>query len=114
MQHVTDEFVKVRDFISTLVPPAPSRNTPPTAQVAKEPTILATSVYDGNGGDTDPVPKCADPQVHGRGFSSLPVDHDKDMDNEMQERNGVCLKFRIIFDFVHRSHLIRKCVYCKP
>ncbi|CAA2974163.1 Hypothetical predicted protein [Olea europaea subsp. europaea] len=62
MQHVTDEFVKVRDFISTLVPPAPSRSTPPTAQVANEPTILATSVHDGNGGETDPVPECAEPQ----------------------------------------------------
>ncbi|CAA2998090.1 Hypothetical predicted protein [Olea europaea subsp. europaea] len=88
MQHVTDEFVKVRDFISTLVPPAPSRSTPPTAQAAKEPTVLAISVHDGNGGDTDPIPECADPQVHGRGFSPLPVDHDEDMDNEMQEQNG--------------------------
>ncbi|CAA2967557.1 Hypothetical predicted protein [Olea europaea subsp. europaea] len=88
MQHVTDEFVKVRDFISTLILPAPSRSTPPTAQAAKGPTVLATSMHDGNGGDTDPVPECADPQVHGRGFSPLPVDHDEDMDNEMQERNG--------------------------
>ncbi|CAA2998593.1 Hypothetical predicted protein [Olea europaea subsp. europaea] len=88
MQHVTDEFVKVRDFISTLVSPAPSRSTPPTAQTAKEPTVLATSVRDENGGDTDPVPECANPQMHGRGFSPFPIDHDEDMDNEMQERNG--------------------------
>ncbi|CAA3007370.1 Hypothetical predicted protein [Olea europaea subsp. europaea] len=86
MQHVTDEFVKVRDFISTLVPLAPSRSTPPTAQAANEPTVLATSVHDGNGGETDPIPKCAEPQVHGRGFSPLSVDHDEDMDKEMQER----------------------------
>ncbi|CAA3029367.1 Hypothetical predicted protein [Olea europaea subsp. europaea] len=71
MQHVTDEFVKVRDFISTLVPPASSRSTPPTAQAANEPTVLATSVH-----------------VHGRGFSPLPIDHDEDVDKEMQERNG--------------------------
>ncbi|CAA3000329.1 Hypothetical predicted protein [Olea europaea subsp. europaea] len=71
MQHVTDEFVKVRDIISTLVPPALSRSTPPTAQAANELTVLATSVH-----------------VHGRGFSSLSVDHDEDMDKEMQERNG--------------------------
>ncbi|CAA2949302.1 Hypothetical predicted protein [Olea europaea subsp. europaea] len=31
MQHVADEFMKVRDFISTLLPPAPSRSTPPMA-----------------------------------------------------------------------------------
>ncbi|CAA2992939.1 Hypothetical predicted protein [Olea europaea subsp. europaea] len=92
VQHVTDEFVKVKDFISTLVPPAPSRSTPPTAQAANEPTVLATSVHDGNGGETDPVPECAEPQVHGRGFSPLPVDHDEDMDKEMQERNCTCLK----------------------
>ncbi|CAA3025224.1 Hypothetical predicted protein [Olea europaea subsp. europaea] len=88
MQHVTYEFVKVRDFISTLVPPAPSRSTPPTAQAANEPTILATSVHDGNGGETDPVPECVERQVHGRGFFPLPVDHDEDMDKKMQERNG--------------------------
>ncbi|CAA3019849.1 Hypothetical predicted protein [Olea europaea subsp. europaea] len=41
-----------------------------------------------NGGETDPIPECAKPQVHGRGFSPLPIDHDEDMDNEMQERNG--------------------------
>ncbi|CAA2971048.1 Hypothetical predicted protein [Olea europaea subsp. europaea] len=62
---------EVRDFISTVVPPAPSISTPPTAQAAKEPTVLATSVH-----------------VHGRGFSLLSVDHDEDMDKEMQERNG--------------------------
>ncbi|CAA2995159.1 Hypothetical predicted protein [Olea europaea subsp. europaea] len=79
---------EMRDFISTLVSPAPSRSTPPTAQVANEPTVLATSVHDGNGRETDLVPECAEPQVHGRGFSPLPVDHDEDMDEEMQERNG--------------------------
>ncbi|CAA3015062.1 Hypothetical predicted protein [Olea europaea subsp. europaea] len=84
MQHVTDEFVKVRDFISTLVPPAPSRSTPPTAQAAKEPTVLATSVHDANG----PISECAEPQVYGRGFSPFSVDHDEDMDKEMQEPNG--------------------------
>ncbi|CAA2937310.1 Hypothetical predicted protein [Olea europaea subsp. europaea] len=93
MQNVTDEFVKVGDFISTLVPPAPSRSTPPTAQAANEPTILATSVHDENGGEIDPVPKCAEPQVHGRGFSPLRIDHDEDMDKEMQERNGTSLKW---------------------
>ncbi|CAA3000664.1 Hypothetical predicted protein [Olea europaea subsp. europaea] len=72
MQHVIDEFVKVRDFISTLVPPAPSRSTPPTAQAAKEPTVLATSAHDGNGGDTDPVPECAEPQG-GDDMESEPV-----------------------------------------
>ncbi|CAA3017631.1 Hypothetical predicted protein [Olea europaea subsp. europaea] len=84
MQHVIDEFVKVRDFISTLVPLTPSKSTPPMAQAANEPTVLATSVHDGNGGETDPVPECAEPQ----GFSPLSIDHDKDMDKEMQERNG--------------------------
>ncbi|CAA3032784.1 presenilin At2g29900, partial [Olea europaea subsp. europaea] len=48
------------------------------------------SLHDGNGGETDPVSKCAEPQVHGRGFSPLPVDHDEDMDKEMQERNNTC------------------------
>ncbi|CAA2982465.1 Hypothetical predicted protein [Olea europaea subsp. europaea] len=66
MHHVTNEFVKA----------------------VNEPTVLATLVHDGNGGETDPVPKCAEPQVHGRGFSPLSVDHDEDMDKEMQERNS--------------------------
>ncbi|CAA3012833.1 Hypothetical predicted protein [Olea europaea subsp. europaea] len=49
---------------------------------------------DENGGKTDPVPKCVEPQVHGRGFSTLPVDHDEDMDKEMQERNdGAGMEF---------------------
>ncbi|CAA3001105.1 Molybdate-anion transporter [Olea europaea subsp. europaea] len=74
--------------MSTLVPPAPSRSTLPTAQAANEPTVFGTSLHDGNGGETDPVSKCAEPQVHGRGFSPLPVDHDEDMDKEMQERNS--------------------------
>ncbi|CAA3014829.1 Hypothetical predicted protein [Olea europaea subsp. europaea] len=72
MQHVTDEFVKVRDFISTLVPPSSSRNTPPTAQAANEPTVLATSVHDGNGGNTDPIPECEEPQG-GAGMESEPA-----------------------------------------
>ncbi|CAA3016746.1 Hypothetical predicted protein [Olea europaea subsp. europaea] len=72
MQHVTDEFVKVRDFISTLVPPAPSRSTPPTAQAANEPTVLGTSLHDGNGGETDPVSECAEPQG-GAGMDSEPT-----------------------------------------
>ncbi|CAA3010372.1 Hypothetical predicted protein [Olea europaea subsp. europaea] len=72
MQHVTDEFVKVRDFISTLVPPAPSRSTPPTAQAANEPIVLATSMHDGNGGDTDPVPECEELQG-GAGMESEPA-----------------------------------------
>ncbi|CAA3019902.1 Hypothetical predicted protein [Olea europaea subsp. europaea] len=88
MQHVTDEFVKVRDFISNLVPRTPSRSTPPTAQAANKPAVLGTSLYDENGGETDPVLECAEPQVHGRGFSPLPVDHDEDMDKEMKEQNG--------------------------
>ncbi|CAA3016349.1 Hypothetical predicted protein [Olea europaea subsp. europaea] len=88
MQHVTDEFVKGRDFISTLVPPSLSRNTPPTAQAVKEPTVLGSLLHDRNKGETNPVPECAEPQVHGRGFSPLPVDHDEDMDKEMQERNS--------------------------
>ncbi|CAA3027996.1 Hypothetical predicted protein [Olea europaea subsp. europaea] len=83
MQHVIDKFVKVKDLISTLVPPAPSRSTPSTAQAVNKPTVL-----DGNGGETDPIPKVTESQVHGRGFSPLSVNHDEDMDKEMQERNG--------------------------
>ncbi|CAA3024535.1 Hypothetical predicted protein [Olea europaea subsp. europaea] len=74
MQHVTNEFVKAKDFISTLVPPAPSRSTPPTAQAANEPTIL-----DGNGRETDPVPKCAEPQG-GAGMESEPALNSDDDD----------------------------------
>ncbi|CAA3025781.1 Hypothetical predicted protein [Olea europaea subsp. europaea] len=88
MQHMTNEFVKVRDFISTLVPPSFSRSTLPIAQAANEPTVLGSLLHDGNGGEIDPVPKCAELQVHGRGFSPLPVDHDEDMDKEMQKRNS--------------------------
>ncbi|CAA2964988.1 39S ribosomal protein L41-A, mitochondrial [Olea europaea subsp. europaea] len=88
IQHVIDEFVKVRDFISTLVPPSLSRSTPPMAQAANEPTVLGSLLHDRNGGEIDPVPKCVEPQVHGRGISRLLVDQDEDMDKEMQERNG--------------------------
>ncbi|CAA2942565.1 Hypothetical predicted protein [Olea europaea subsp. europaea] len=71
MQHVTDEFVKVRDFISTFVLPSLSRSTPPMAQAANEPTVLGSLLH-----------------VHERGVSPSPVDQDEDMDKEMQERNG--------------------------
>ncbi|CAA2953591.1 Hypothetical predicted protein [Olea europaea subsp. europaea] len=69
-------------------PPSLSRSTPPTAQAANEPTVLGSLLHDGNGGEINPVPECAEPQVHGRGFSPLSVDHDEDMDKETQERNG--------------------------
>ncbi|CAA3027512.1 Hypothetical predicted protein [Olea europaea subsp. europaea] len=40
---------------------------------------------DGNGEASD---KGDSGDMHGRGFSPLPIDHDEDMDKEMQERNG--------------------------
>ncbi|CAA2953744.1 Hypothetical predicted protein [Olea europaea subsp. europaea] len=58
IQHVTDEFVKVRDFISTLVPPSLSRSTPPTAQAANEPTVLG-----GAGMESEPPMNSDDDKV---------------------------------------------------
>ncbi|CAA3008250.1 Hypothetical predicted protein [Olea europaea subsp. europaea] len=78
MQHVTDEFVKVRDFISTLVLPSLCRSTPSTAQATKEPTILGSLLHDGNGGETDPVPKCAKPQGRAGMKSELAMIGDDD------------------------------------
>ncbi|CAA2939803.1 Hypothetical predicted protein [Olea europaea subsp. europaea] len=78
MQHVIDEFVKVMDFI-----------LPSSPQLPLEVLHLRLRRQtNGNGGETDPVLECAESQVHRRGFSPLPVDHDEDMDKEMQERNG--------------------------
>ncbi|CAA3015890.1 Hypothetical predicted protein [Olea europaea subsp. europaea] len=59
-------------------PPAPSRSTPPTAQAVNEPTVLATSVHDENGGETDPVPKCAKPQGGANMESELVMNGDDD------------------------------------
>ncbi|CAA3019553.1 Hypothetical predicted protein [Olea europaea subsp. europaea] len=40
MQHVTGEFAKLRDFISTLVPPSSGTSTSAAAPVVNEPNLL--------------------------------------------------------------------------
>ncbi|CAA2954056.1 Hypothetical predicted protein [Olea europaea subsp. europaea] len=51
MQHVTDEFARLRDFISTLVPPSGGTSTSAAALVVNEPNIWDDSHEVGEGSD---------------------------------------------------------------
>ncbi|CAA2938764.1 Hypothetical predicted protein [Olea europaea subsp. europaea] len=92
IQHVTNEFVRLREFISTLVPPSGSTTTAPTTKAENEPRVVSSLPHDldENGDETDPDSECAEPQVHARDFDPLSDDHEEDMGIEMQEGNGGC------------------------
>ncbi|CAA3006159.1 Hypothetical predicted protein [Olea europaea subsp. europaea] len=90
IQHVTNEFVRLREFISTLVPLSGSRTTVPTAEAENESRVVGILPHDRNGDETDPDPECAEPQVHPRDFDLLLNNHDEDMGIEKQEGNGGC------------------------
>ncbi|CAA3029310.1 Hypothetical predicted protein [Olea europaea subsp. europaea] len=90
IQHVTNEFVRLREFISTLVPSSSSTTTAPTVDTENEPRVVGSLPHDGNGDETDLDPECAKSQVHARDFDPLSDDHDKDMGIETQEDNGGC------------------------
>ncbi|CAA3003883.1 Hypothetical predicted protein [Olea europaea subsp. europaea] len=51
MQHVTEEFAKLRDFISTLVPPSSGTSTSPIAPVVNEQNLWDDPHEDGQGSD---------------------------------------------------------------
>ncbi|CAA2935708.1 Hypothetical predicted protein [Olea europaea subsp. europaea] len=87
IQHVTNEFVRLREFISTLVPSSSSTTTAPMVEAENEPRVVGSLPHDGNGDETDPDPECAKSQVHARDFHPLSDDHDKDMGIETQEDN---------------------------
>ncbi|CAA3013033.1 Hypothetical predicted protein [Olea europaea subsp. europaea] len=74
MQHVSDEFKKLKDFISTVVPASCSKCTARAANVDPEPR---QSDY---GGFADYV-----------GHHPLPDDPDKDMGIDRQEEDGMCI-----------------------
>ncbi|CAA2986808.1 Hypothetical predicted protein [Olea europaea subsp. europaea] len=51
MQHVTEEFARLRDFISTLVPPSSHTSTSAAAPVVNEPNLSDDPHEDGQGSD---------------------------------------------------------------
>ncbi|CAA3000533.1 Hypothetical predicted protein [Olea europaea subsp. europaea] len=51
MQHVTEEFTGLRDFISTLVSPSSGTSTSAVALVVNEPNLWDDLHEDGEGGD---------------------------------------------------------------
>ncbi|CAA3024919.1 Hypothetical predicted protein [Olea europaea subsp. europaea] len=56
MQHLTEEFARLRDFISTLMPPSSGTSTFATAPVVNEPNIWDDPHEDVHGGNTDLCP----------------------------------------------------------
>ncbi|CAA3033589.1 Hypothetical predicted protein [Olea europaea subsp. europaea] len=73
MQHVTEEFAKLRDFISTLVPPSSGTSTSPIAPVVNEQNLWDDPHEDGQGSDV----RSPHDDVHADGA-------------EMQEGNDTC------------------------
>ncbi|CAA2974903.1 Hypothetical predicted protein [Olea europaea subsp. europaea] len=51
MQHVTEEFARLRDFISTLVPPSSGTSTSVAALIVNEPNLWDDPHEDGQGSD---------------------------------------------------------------
>ncbi|CAA2960065.1 Hypothetical predicted protein [Olea europaea subsp. europaea] len=76
MQHVTEEFARLRDFISTLVPPSGGISTSAAAPVMNEPHIWDDPHEDEQGSDI-----------------RSPHDDDRADEAEMQEGNGTCVNF---------------------
>ncbi|CAA2975958.1 Hypothetical predicted protein [Olea europaea subsp. europaea] len=98
MQHVTEEFARLRDFISTLVPPSSGTSTSAVAPVVNEPNLWDDPHEDVHGGDIDlcqddggrPSPiGNLDVNVDGQG-SDVRSPHDDDRADEagMQEENA--------------------------
>ncbi|CAA2990980.1 Hypothetical predicted protein, partial [Olea europaea subsp. europaea] len=71
MQHVTEEFARLRDFISTLVPPSGGTSTSAAAPAMNEPHIWDDPHEDGQGSDV-----------------RSPHDDDRAEETEMQEWNA--------------------------
>ncbi|CAA3000914.1 Hypothetical predicted protein [Olea europaea subsp. europaea] len=76
VQHVTDEFAKLRDFISSLVSPSGGTSISATAPVVNEPTIWEYPHEDGEGGE-----------------EWSPQADDRAEDGDMQEVNDTCVIF---------------------
>ncbi|CAA3022534.1 Hypothetical predicted protein [Olea europaea subsp. europaea] len=81
VEHVSDEFKNLREFISIVVFASSSITTAPIVDINLEPRES-----DVRGGDTDFDPFCAEPQV-GRGHHPSPDNHDEEMGIDMQEGN---------------------------
>ncbi|CAA2945550.1 Hypothetical predicted protein [Olea europaea subsp. europaea] len=71
MQHITEEFARLRDFIFTLVPPSSGTSTSATTPVVNEPNLWDDPHEDGQGSDIQ-----------------NPHDDDYADDVEMQEGNA--------------------------
>ncbi|CAA3001815.1 Hypothetical predicted protein [Olea europaea subsp. europaea] len=95
MQHVTEEFAKLRDFISTLVSPSSGTSTSAAAPVVNEPNLWDDPHEDVYGGDMDlclddggcPFP-IRNLDVNGRQGSDVRSPHDDDRANEAEMQEG--------------------------
>ncbi|CAA3009977.1 Hypothetical predicted protein [Olea europaea subsp. europaea] len=94
IQHVNEEFARLRDFISTLVPPFSGTSISATAPVVNESNIWDNPHEDVDGGDMDLCPDdggrpspIENLKVNG-GDERSPHDNDHAEEIEMQEVNA--------------------------
>ncbi|CAA3017579.1 Hypothetical predicted protein [Olea europaea subsp. europaea] len=82
MQYMSEEFKKLRKYISTVFPASGSITTAPAANVDPE-----ARESDVQGGNADPDPFCTEPQDRG-GHHPSPDDHNEEMGINIQEGNA--------------------------
>ncbi|CAA2998700.1 Hypothetical predicted protein [Olea europaea subsp. europaea] len=70
IQHVTNEFVRLREFISTLVPPSGSATTVPTAEAKNEPIDIGSLLHGGCGMYFEPRMNDDDDEVASSGWGN--------------------------------------------
>ncbi|CAA3010578.1 Hypothetical predicted protein [Olea europaea subsp. europaea] len=101
MQHVIEEFGRLRDFISTLVPPSSGTSTSTAALVVNEPNLWDDPHEDGQGSDVrcphdDVRTDKAEMQEGNGGDEQTPEDDDHTKEGDMQDMNDTCVIFLLL------------------
>ncbi|CAA2971827.1 Hypothetical predicted protein [Olea europaea subsp. europaea] len=89
MQHVTEEFAKLRDFISTLVPPSSGTSTSAVAPVVNEPNLSDTKTGKAATYRARMTTSMLTTSKYGEGGDEqTPEDDNRTEEGDMQDMNG--------------------------
>ncbi|CAA3019852.1 Hypothetical predicted protein [Olea europaea subsp. europaea] len=103
MQHVTEEFARLRDFISTLVPPSSGTSTSAAAPVVNKLNLWddpheGSNVRSPHDDDLADKAEMQEENDGEDGDKQSPEDDDRTEEGDMQDMNGTCVMFAYFCD----------------